>query len=272
MSDTARSLWCYDAGAFEKPVFAHIPLTRGPDHTKMSKRHGATSVDAYRRKGYIPEGLDNFLALLGWAPSGEKEIFTMEEAIREFSLEHVAKNPAIFDFKKLDWINGQHIRRMTPEAFFDLAKPFMVEAGCMTGDETGERLEWLRKVIATAQTQVDYGAQIPEKVAFYFTDEFEFESEEAAAVLHEETVPLVLRSLKAELEALPVLDRDGVKACFKKVQKGNKLKGQQVYMPVRVALTGSQHGPELAEMIPLMGLERVERRVAKSLTRAGITL
>ena len=272
LSNTPRQLLVYEALGFEKPVFGHISLILGPDHTKMSKRHGATSVDAYRRKGYIPEGLDNFLALLGWAPSGEKEIFTMEEAIREFSLEHMAKNPAIFDFKKLDWINGQHIRLMTPEAFFNLAKPFMVEAGCMTGDETGERLEWLRKVIATAQTQVDYGAQIPEKVAFYFTDEFEFESEEAAAVLHEETVPLVLRSLKAELEALPVLDRDGVKACFKKVQKGNKLKGQQVYMPVRVALTGSQHGPELAEMIPLMGLERVERRVAKSLARAGITL
>jgi nondiscriminating glutamyl-tRNA synthetase len=161
---------------------------------------------------------------------------------------------------------------MTPEAFFDLAKPFMIEAGYMTGEETGERLEWLRKVIATAQTQVDYGAQIPEKVALYFTDDFDFENEEAAAVLHEETVPLVLRSLKTELEALPVLDHDSVKACFKKVQKGNKLKGQQVYMPVRVALTGNQHGPELAEMIPLMGLERVEKRIGKSLKKAGITL
>ena len=147
----------------------------------MSKRHGATSLDAYRQKGYIPAGLNNFLALLGWAPSGEKEIFTMEEAIQEFSLDHVAKNPAVFDFKKLDWINGQHIRKMSAEAFWELAVPFMKEAGYMTGDEEGEKLEWLKKVVATAQTQIDYGAQIPEKVSMYFSDDFDFENEEAAA-------------------------------------------------------------------------------------------
>ena len=240
LSNTPRQLLVYDALGFEKPVFGHVSLILGTDHTKMSKRHGATSLDAYRQKGYIPAGLNNFLALLGWAPSGEKEIFTMEEAIQEFSLDHVAKNPAVFDFKKLDWINGQHIRKMTPEAFWELAVPFMKEAGYMTGDEDGEKLEWLKKVVATAQTQIDYGAQIPEKVSMYFS--------------------------------LPELNRDTVKAAFKKVQKANKLKGQQVYMPIRVTLTGNQHGPELAEMIPLFGLERTEKRILKSLEKAGVSL
>ena len=99
LSNTPRQLLVYDALGFEKPVFGHVSLILGTDHTKMSKRHGATSLDAYRQKGYIPAGLNNFLALLGWAPSGEKEIFTMEEAIQEFSLDHVAKNPAVFDFR-----------------------------------------------------------------------------------------------------------------------------------------------------------------------------
>ena len=176
LSNTPRQLLVYDALGFEKPVFGHVSLILGTDHTKMSKRHGATSLDAYRQKGYIPAGLNNFLALLGWAPPGEKEIFTMEEAIQEFSLDRVAKNPAVFDFKKLDWINGQHIRKMSAEAFWELAVPFMKEAGYMTGDEDGAKLEWLKKVVATAQTQIDYGAQIPEKVSMYFSDDFEFEN------------------------------------------------------------------------------------------------
>jgi nondiscriminating glutamyl-tRNA synthetase len=272
LSNTPRQLLVYDALGFEKPVFGHVSLILGTDHTKMSKRHGATSLDAYREKGYIPAGLNNFLALLGWAPSGEKEIFTMEEAIQEFSLDRVAKNPAVFDFKKLDWINGQHIRKMTPVAFWELAVPFMKQAGYMDGTEDGEKLEWLKKVVATAQTQIDYGAQIPEKVAMYFSDEFEFENEEAAAVLKEETAPMVMKALLEELKALPELNRDTVKAAFKKVQKANKLKGQQVYMPIRVTLTGNQHGPELAEMIPLFGLERTEKRILKSLEKAGVSL
>lgn len=272
LSNTPRQLLVYEALGFEKPLFGHISLILGADHTKMSKRHGATSVDAYRQKGYIPAGLDNFLALLGWAPPGEKEIFTMEEAIREFSLDRVAKNPAVFDFKKLDWLNGQHIRKMAPEDFYSLAVPFMKEAGYMTGEETGERARWLKQVIATAQTQVDYGAQIPEKVALYFQDEFDFENEEAAAVLQEETAPLVMRELLKELKSLPETTRDTVKSAFKKVQKENQLKGQQVYMPIRVALTGNQHGPELAEMIPLLGPERTEKRIRNSLAKAGIVL
>lgn len=272
LSNTPRQLLVYEALGFEKPVFGHISLILGTDHTKMSKRHGATSVDAYRQKGYIPAGLNNFLALLGWAPAGEKEIFTMEEAIQEFSLDRVAKNPAVFDFKKLDWLNGQHIRRMTSEAFYALAVPFMREAGYMTGEETGEKGQWLKQVIATAQTQVDYGAQIPDKVALYFQDDFDFENEGAAAVLQEETVPLVMRELLQGLKELPAADRESIKPLFKKIQKENKLKGQQVYMPIRVALTGNQHGPELVEMIPLLGLERTEKRIRHSLAKAGIIL
>jgi nondiscriminating glutamyl-tRNA synthetase len=272
LSNTPRQLLVYEALGFEKPVFGHISLILGTDHTKMSKRHGATSVQAYRDQGYLPEGIDNFLALLGWAPEGEEEIFTMEEACREFSMDRVAKNPAVFDIKKLNWINGQHIRRLTPEAFFELAKPFMIRAGYMTGSETGEKLAWLERVVATAQTQVDYGAQVPEKVAMYFTDEVEFENDEARAVLSAETVPLVLRSLLAEFKALPEVTHDSVKGCFKKVQKANKLKGQQVYMPFRVALTGNQHGPELAEMIPLLGVDRTEKRILSTLKKAGIAL
>lgn len=272
LSNTPRQCLIYDALGFEKPVFGHISLILGKDHTKMSKRHGATSVDQYRQLGYLPAGIDNFLALLGWAPNSEQELFTIEELIQEFSMERVAKNPAVFDIDKLNWINQQYMRQLDAEAFFEAAKPHMIEAGYMTGEEEGEKLAWLKKVVATAKDHVAFGAQIPACVEMYFNDEFDFENEEAAEVLKAETVPTVIAMLLEELPKLEVLDGAAVKGLFKTIQKTTKLKGKDVFMPIRVALTGNQHGPELAEMVPLLGIERTGKRVKASLAKAGITL
>lgn len=272
LSNTPRQCLVYDALGFEKPVFGHISLILGKDHTKMSKRHGATSVDQYRQLGYLPEGIVNFLALLGWAPNSEQEIFSIDELIKEFSMERVAKNPAVFDIDKLNWINQHYMRQLDDEAFFAAAKPHMIAAGYMTGEETGEKLAWLKKVVATSKDHVSFAAQIPASVEMYFNDEFGFENDEAAAVLQAETVPTVIGMLLEELPKLEVLDGVAVKALFKTIQKTTKLKGKDVFMPIRVALTGNQHGPELAEMVPLLGIERTEKRIRASLAKAGISL
>lgn len=272
LSNTPRQCLVYDALGFEKPVFGHISLILGKDHTKMSKRHGATSVDQYRQLGYLPEGIVNFLALLGWAPNSEQEIFSIDELIKEFSMERVAKNPAVFDIDKLNWINQHYMRQLDDEAFFAAAKPHMIAAGYMTGEETGEKLAWLKKVVATSKDHVSFAAQIPVSVEMYFNDEFGFENDEAAAVLQAETVPTVIGMLLEELPKLKVLDGAAVKALFKTIQKTTKLKGKDVFMPIRVALTGNQHGPELAEMVPLLGIERTEKRIRASLAKAGISL
>ena len=272
LSNTPRQCLVYDALGFEKPVFGHISLILGKDHTKMSKRHGATSVDQYRQLGYLPEGIVNFLALLGWAPNSEQEIFSIDELIKEFSMERVAKNPAVFDIDKLNWINQHYMRQLDDEAFFAAAKPHMIAAGYMTGEETGEKLAWLKKVVATSKDHVSFAAQIPASVEMYFNDEFGFENDEAAAVLQAETVPTVIGMLLEELPKLEVLDGAAVKALFKTIQKTTKLKGKDVFMPIRVALTGNQHGPELAEMVPLLGIECTEKRIRASLAKAGISL
>lgn len=272
LSNTPRQCLVYDALGFEKPVFGHISLILGKDHTKMSKRHGATSVDQYRQLGYLPEGIVNFLALLGWAPNSEQEIFSIDELIKEFSMERVAKNPAVFDIDKLNWINQHYMRQLDDEAFFAAAKPHMIAAGYMTGEETSEKLAWLKKVVATSKDHVSFAAQIPASVEMYFNDEFGFENDEAAAVLQAETVPTVIGMLLEELPKLEVLDGAAVKALFKTIQKTTKLKGKDVFMPIRVALTGNQHGPELAEMVPLLGIERTEKRIRASLAKAGISL
>lgn len=238
----------------------------------MSKRHGATSVDQYRQLGYLPEGINNFLALLGWAPNSEQEIFSMEELIQAFSMDRVAKNPAVFDLDKLNWINQTYMRKLDAEAFFEAAKPHMIAAGYMDGSEEGEKLAWLKRVVATAQDHVSFAAQIPASVEMYFNDEFDFENEEAEAVLKAETVPTVINMLLEELPKNPEIDNAGVKALFKQIQKATKLKGKDVFMPIRVALTGNQHGPELAAMIPLLGIERTAKRVLASMAKAGVAL
>ena len=272
LSNTPRQLLLYDALGFEKPTFGHISLILGPDHKKMSKRHGATSVDQYRQMGYLPDAIVNFLALLGWAPNSDQEIFSREELIQQFSLDHVAKNPAVFDIKKLNWLNAHYMRQLSDEDYVAFAVPFMKEAGYMTGEETGDKLEWLKKVILTARDQAEFGKEIPEKVALYFTDEFDFETPEAEAVLKEETVPQVMSLFLDKLAAAENLDHAGTKALFKAVQKETKLGGKKVFMPVRVALTGNQHGPELAEMIPLLGKDRAAARIRGSLAKAGVNL
>ena len=176
LSNTPRQCLVYDALGFKQPTFGHISLILGKDHTKMSKRHGATSVDQYRQLGYLPEAINNFLALLGWAPNSEQEIFSMDELIHEFSMDRVAKNPAVFDIDKLNWINQHYMRQLDAEAFFEAAKPHMIAAGYMTGEEEGEKLAWLKRVVATAQEHISYAAQIPECVEMYFNDEFDFEN------------------------------------------------------------------------------------------------
>lgn len=272
LSNTPRQCLIYDALGFEKPIFGHISLILGKDRTKMSKRHGATSVDQYRQLGYLSAGIDNFLALLGWAPNSEQEIFSMDELVQAFSMDHVAKNPAVFEIDKLNWINQHYMRKLDTDAFYEAAKPHLISAGYITGEEDGEKLAWLKKVTLTAQSQVAYGAQIPTCVAMYFSDEFEFENEEAEAVLKEETVAIVMNLLFEKLPQIEVLDGPAVKATFKAIQKETKLGGKSVFMPIRVALTGNQHGPELAEMIPLLGVERSVKRIKTSLAKVGITL
>ena len=156
LSNTPRQCLVYDALGFKQPTFGHISLILGKDHTKMSKRHGATSVDQYRQLGYLPEAINNFLALLGWAPNSEQEIFSMDELIHEFSMDRVAKNPAVFDIDKLNWINQHYMRQLDAEAFFEAAKPHMIAAGYMTGEEEGEKLASMMNSILKTRKQKQF--------------------------------------------------------------------------------------------------------------------
>ena len=167
LSNTPRQVLIYQALGFPLPAFAHISLILGKDRSKMSKRHGSTSVVQYREKGYLPEALVNFLALLGWSPEGEEEIFSMEELIEQFSLERVAKNPAVFDLDKLNWINGYYIRQKPPESITDLAIPYLQAAGYLPATMTQERYRHAVKMVAAVQEYLSCVSEIVDHVQLF---------------------------------------------------------------------------------------------------------
>ncbi|MDD4600912.1 Glutamate--tRNA ligase [bioreactor metagenome] len=266
LSNTPRQILLYEALGFGLPKFGHISLILGKDRTKMSKRHGATSVEQYRKLGYLPEAIDNFLALLGWAPGGEEEIFSLDELVEQFSMDRVAKNPAVFDIDKLNWINAHYTKQADPELITDLAIPHLKAAGYL--DEVSpEQRKWLLKVVAVLQEYISYAAQIVDHIDIFFNDNVEFETEEAREIMHDADIPNVMDAFRTKLNAMDELDGPSVKAMLKSIIKELKLGGKKVFMPIRIAITGKMHGPDLDKIIPLIGRERVLARVDTTLSK-----
>jgi nondiscriminating glutamyl-tRNA synthetase len=266
LSNTPRQIVIYKALGFPLPEFGHISLILGKDRTKMSKRHGATSVDQYRQLGYLPEAIVNFLALLGWAPEGEQEIFSQDELIAQFSLDRVAKNPAVFDVDKLNWLNAHYLRALSAAALTDLALPHLEAAGFVTQPLAAESRAWLEEVVAVVREHVSYAAQVAEHVGVFFNDDVAFESDEARDILRDADIPQVMAAFAERLGSLESLEDAAVQAVLKSIVKDLKLNGKKVYMPIRVAISGQVHGPDLLRTIVLLGKERVLARIAKSMT------
>ena len=265
LSNTPRQILLYQALGLPLPIFGHVSLILGKDRSKMSKRHGATSVEQYKALGYLPEALVNFLALLGWSPVGEQEIFSSAELIELFSLDHVAKNPAVFDIDKLNWINSQYLKRLDLDTLTDMALPHLREAGLIEAELTAERKAWVTQVVGAVREYISFAAQIPEHAAVFFQDEITMENDETADVLRDPDVPQVMEAFLNKLAAMDPVDGEQVQAALKAVGKELKLGGKKVFMPVRVALTGKMHGPELIALIPLLGVARTTARIRRSL-------
>ena len=261
LSNTPRQLVLYQALGLPAPVFAHVSLILGTDHKKMSKRHGATSVEQYKKMGYLPDALNNFLALMGWAPEVEQDIFTKDELIAQFSMSRVAKNPAVFDIEKLNWINFQYMQQLDAAQLLDVCLPHLQEAGYVGEEISADQRQWLQDLVWALREHVQYGAQIVEPAKIFFAEDCTPQDEETAAVLKEETVPAVLKMFRDELAALPEVTADTVQPLFKKIQKGLKVKGKFVYMPIRVAVTGVMHGTDPNVIVALMGRDKVLQRV-----------
>ncbi|MDD3363900.1 MAG: glutamate--tRNA ligase [Syntrophomonas sp.] len=262
LSNTPRQIMLYEALNFARPEFAHISLILGADRQKMSKRHGATSLVQYREKGYLPEALFNFLALLGWSPQGEEEILSPEEIIKNFTLDRVAKSPAVFDLDKLNWVNQQYLKKKSTEELGDMLKPYL-SASEYAADI--ERLDDFRYglLVEAVRDHLVCLSDVTQYMDVFFREAVY--EEEALQALQEEGVMTVLQQFRDELPQFsePAEAKDFIKAMVKKL----KVKPKNVYMPLRSALSGQTHGPELPFFILIWGREECLRRIDKAIAR-----
>jgi nondiscriminating glutamyl-tRNA synthetase len=266
LSNAPRQVLLYEAFGWETPKFAHASLILNQDRQKMSKRDESIIqfVEQYRDLGYSPEALVNFLALLGWSPVGEEEIFKKEELIEQFSLERVSKAPAVFDTQKLEWMNNQYMKKAPADQVVELALPHLISSGKLPVEMSEQELAWARDLILLHQEKMNYGAEIVELTELFFKAEIEY-NEEAKAVLNEVQVPAVIQEFKTQLETLSTFTAEDIKAVTKATQKATGQKGKQLFMPIRVATTGQTHGPDLPQAISLLGKDIVLGRLQKLL-------
>ena len=260
ISNTPRQVLLYEALGFEPPTFAHLALVMGPDHSPLSKRHGATSVAEFRAKGYLPQALVNYLALIGWSPRGaagaraagdEAEVLPVDELARRFSLEDVGHSAGVFDEEKLAWVNRQYLKMEDPEVLAALAVPFFQQAGVkMTPGADG--LAFLASAMSMASASVDRLNQVPARLAFLFDyapartlDEPGLQEEFASA-----DARAVVDALARALAEAPPLDRERFRAVANEVKARTGQKGKTLFHPIRIALTGRSEGPELDLAVP----------------------
>jgi nondiscriminating glutamyl-tRNA synthetase len=251
LSNTPRQVLMFEALGEPCPEFVHLPMVRGADGSRLSKRHGAMSVGEYRKQGYPVAGLLNALALLGWAPSGDRTIVSVAEIVEDFELDRVHRAPATFDLDKLDWICGRHIQQ-APEA--SLVQPVgerLIETGYLPG-EALKAEDWLTGVVGLLVKSIQHFDQVPERARGLFNTGGEPITEDARAALQSDGAAAVVRGL-AELAASdPPTDADSWKQLKAALRDRCGLKGKELFHPLRVAITGELSGPSLDLMVPLV--------------------
>lgn len=254
LTNTHRQVLLYRALGWETPRFAHVSLILGQDRSKLSKRHGATSVAAWAEAGYLPEAMLNYLALLGWSPADGVELFDRNSAVRAFALDRVNSAPAVFDPQKLAWVNGQYLHKLTSSELWRLTRERFASAGWLRDDEDETRA-WFESAIALTQKGASTTADFVPALApaFEFSIETVLADAEVDAVIHEEGVEGFVAQIVDDLRANGTpRDADAYKAFAERLKAVSGRKGKPLFMPIRVATTGHAHGPELVALIPLL--------------------
>ncbi len=248
--NTFKHLQLFEAFGVEPPVYAHIPLIQNPDGSKMSKRDVGAQLGNYPEEGFLPDAVVNFIALLGWNPKSEEEIFSKDELIHAFSMENVNRHAAKFDITKCKWMNQQHIMRLAPEKFAELSMPFCLKAGLYDTPQ-------MRAAIASVQTKVQLLSEVPAWVRWVETLEYEQESMEKL----QENAREMLDTFASAASALPEWKGEAARMLAKPLAKERGQKVGAVMFPLRLALTGSHAGPSIDDIMDILGREEVLRRI-----------
>lgn len=259
ISNTPRQILIYRALEAEPPEFAHVSMLLGPDRSKLSKRHGATSLREYKEKGYLPEAIFNYLATLGWSLPDDREIADREELIRLFDLSRVSRSPAVFDPEKAAWMNGVYLRQADLTVLTELALPYLREAGLLSEGAPVD-LDWLQRVVDIGREGISCLSELPAAVELFFTAQPDYDRE-ALAILAHEGVREILRRFRDSIATWDDFNPEAVREAMKEVPRAMGLGLGKAFKPLRVALTGRVSGPELYQVISLFGRDKVLARL-----------
>lgn len=260
IANTPRQLMIYEAFGWQAPTFGHMTLIVNQQGRKLSKRDGGILqfIEQYRNLGYLPEAMFNFMSLLGWSPGGEEEIFNQEELIKLFTEKRLSTSPASFDAKKLEWINNEYVKAAPLERIVDLSLPHLIEAGHVNENPSEKEMDWVTKLVSLYHNEMSYGAEIVPLSKMFFEDTIHLD-DKCKEELDSDSAREVVRLIEEKFSALSEEDfvADNIRVIFKELQKEADVKGRQLFMPIRIAVSGQMRGPELPLVIELFGKERV---------------
>lgn len=261
LSNTPRQILVFELLGYPVPLFAHLSMIWGADGKKLSKRHGATSVEAFHDEGYLPEALLNYLALLGWSLDGETTIVPAEVLKKNFSLERISKNPAIFDFEKLEWMNGVYIRELKPEEFVRRMLPWLEQAALATAADVQSQYDWFLTLAALVSERIKRMTEIAPLVRFLFDEDLEIDPGAAAKTLAQPGAQRMLASMRDTLAVLEPWTPEAIENALRALPEELGLKARSVFQVARVAVTGTNISPPLFESLALLGREKTLRRL-----------
>ena len=263
ISNTPKQVLLYEALGAPVPRFAHVPLILGPDKRRLSKRHGATSVMEYERQGFLPEAMFNFLALLGWSPGNDRELFTREDLVTAFSLDGISSSNAVFNPEKLEWFNSQHIARLTGDEITPRIEPVLREMGLWDDALRGERREWFHRVIEILKPRAKKLRDLAEQGRYFFTDPAEYDE---AAVKKHLAAPGLAVHVAAWRETLAGVDPfspAAIEAALRACAESQGIKAATLIHATRVAVTGQGVSPSLFDVVALVGRDTTVQRLAR---------
>jgi len=262
LNNTPKQLHIYKALGYEIPLFAHLPMILGADKARLSKRHGATSVMAYKEMGYLPDALVNYLVRLGWS-YGDQEVFTREELIKHFSFENIGKSSAVFNPEKLIWLNSQYIIKSNSEELAEMVIPFLENANIIRKGQIIDK-QWLSKAIKTLQERAKTLVELANSLRYYIAEDVEYNEKAKAKFLNENSLPY-LKELKEGIESISDFSALELEKVFKSIVDKHGIKLGALAQPVRVAMTGGAESPGIFEVLEVLGKEKTLKRLERAI-------
>ena len=261
ISNTPKQILFYEAMGLEPPHFAHMPLMMGSDGAKLSKRHGGVSVEEYKKEGFLPEALANYLMLLGWSPGEDKEIISLKEAVKIFDITDLKDVQAMFDVQKLRWLNGEYIMAKSTEELTPLVKSTLIASGMEEGRIDNEMLT---KLVELYKVRMKTLSDFAELTDFFFKDEYVIDEKGVRKYLTDDGVKENLKIFAEKIEKLEDFSHENIEKVCRDISEERSLKAAQIIHPTRVAVSGKMKGAGLFEMMEVLGKKKVIERRRKA--------